>query len=116
MYKQTKTVIEDVVVGKECPGIRKHFTGGESKLELPVTVSFLDEGEYKVHITGSHVFVEKLPTLILKEEKTLTLLDIKFRLNEIEETLKLPVSPEDREKLTKEHNHLSGVLKFMRRE
>ena len=60
MYKTEKIVMEDMVISKNCPGKTKIFTGGKSILEFPFTVSFIDEGEYRVQISGSRVVVNKI--------------------------------------------------------
>ena len=60
MYKTEKKVIEDMIVSESCPGGKHIFTGGESKLELPYTISFKSEGEYKVCINSGRVTVEKI--------------------------------------------------------
>lgn len=60
MYKTKKVVVEDVVIGKNCPKSTHCYTGGKSVLELPVTVSFLDEGKYTVYIDKGRVVVEKV--------------------------------------------------------
>ena len=49
-----------MVVSKNCPGITKIFTGGKCILEFPFTVSFMDEGEYRVQISGGRVVVNKI--------------------------------------------------------
>lgn len=59
MYKDQKVVVEDVVIGKHNGTIRNILTGGESVLKLPVTVSFLDKGEYTVKITDSEIIVRR---------------------------------------------------------
>lgn len=60
MYEIKKTVKEDMIVSKTSPIGKKIFTGGESVLQLPFTVSFMDEGEYKVHVSNSQVVVKKI--------------------------------------------------------
>lgn len=60
MYKTEKIVKEDMIVSKSSPGGKRIFTGGESVLQLPFTVSFMDEGEYKVRVSNSQVVVEKI--------------------------------------------------------
>lgn len=60
MYKTEKIIKEDMVVGKNSPGSTKIFTGGKSTLEFPFTVSFMDEGEYKVQICKGKVVVNKV--------------------------------------------------------
>ena len=60
MYKTEKTVKEDMIVSKSSPGGKRIFTGGKSVLQLPFTVSFMDEGEYKVRVSNSQVVVEKV--------------------------------------------------------
>lgn len=60
MYKTEKIVKEDMIVSKSCPGGKRIFTGGESILQLPFTISFMDEGEYKVLVCNSRVVVEKI--------------------------------------------------------
>ena len=60
MYKTDKIVKEDMVVSKNCPGGTKIFTGGKSILEFPFTVSFMDEGEYRIQISGARVVIEKI--------------------------------------------------------
>lgn len=59
MYKQKNEVIEDMVVTQNCPGGRKIFTGGESVLNFPFTISFMCEGNYKVSIRNGEVRVER---------------------------------------------------------
>lgn len=60
MYKTEKIVKEDMVVSKNCPSGTKIFTGGKSILEFPFTVSFMNEGEYRVKISESRVVVKKI--------------------------------------------------------
>ena len=60
MYKTEKIVKEDMIISKSCPGDKKIFTGGESMLQLPFTISFMDKGEYKVRVSNSQVVVEKI--------------------------------------------------------
>lgn len=60
MYKQERIVIEDMNVGNKCTKITKHLTGGKSVLKLPFTVSFMDKGDYKIHIDSGKVIVEKI--------------------------------------------------------
>lgn len=60
MYKTEKIVKEDMIVSKNCPGGKRIFTGGESILQLPFTISFMDKGEYKVRVSNSEVVVEKI--------------------------------------------------------
>lgn len=60
MYKTEKIVKEDMIISKSCPGGKKIFTGGESILQLPFTISFMDKGKYKVRISNSQVVVEKI--------------------------------------------------------
>lgn len=60
MYRTDKIVKEDMIVSKSSPGGRIIFTGGESVLQWPFTISFMDEGEYKVRIRNSEVFVNKV--------------------------------------------------------
>lgn len=57
MYKQKNEVIEDMVITKNCPSRRKIFTGGESVLQFPFTISFMCEGNYKISIRNGEVFV-----------------------------------------------------------
>lgn len=59
MRKQKTEVIEDMVVTKNCPGGRKIFTGGESIMEFPFTISFMCEGDYKVSIREGQVWVRE---------------------------------------------------------
>ena len=59
MRKQKTEVIEDMVVTKNCPGGRKIFTGGESVMEFPFTISFMCEGNYKVSIREGQVWVRE---------------------------------------------------------
>lgn len=59
MRKQKTEVIEDMVVTKNCPGGRKIFTGGESVMEFPFTISFMCEGDYKVSIREGQVWVRE---------------------------------------------------------
>ena len=59
MRKQKTEVIEDMVVTKNCPGGRKIFTGGESILEFPFTISFMCEGDYKVSIREGQIWVRE---------------------------------------------------------
>ena len=60
MYKTEKIVKEDMIVSKSSPGGKLIFTGGESVLQLPFTVSFMDKGEYKVRVSDSCIVVEKI--------------------------------------------------------
>lgn len=60
MYKTERVVKEDMVVSKSSPGGKRIFTGGESVLQLPFTVSFMDKGEYKVRISDGQAVVEKI--------------------------------------------------------
>lgn len=60
MYKAKQELINDMVVG--CEGFssqKKYFTGGESIMQFPVTVSFESEGEYTVIIRDGMLKVEK---------------------------------------------------------
>lgn len=59
MRKQKTEVIEDMVVTKNCLGGRKIFTGGESVMEFPFTISFMCEGDYKVSIREGQVWVRE---------------------------------------------------------
>ena len=59
MRKQRTEVIEDMVVTETCSGGRKIYTGGESVLTFPFTVSFMCEGNYKVSIRDGEVWVRK---------------------------------------------------------
>lgn len=59
MRKQKTEVIEDMVVTKNCPGGRKIFTGRESVMEFPFTISFMCEGDYKVSIREGQVWVRE---------------------------------------------------------
>ena len=60
MYKQERKVIEDINVSNRNTKMTRYFTGGESVLQLPLTVSFMDKGDYKVHIDSRRVTVEKM--------------------------------------------------------
>ena len=60
MYKTEKKVIEDMIVSESCPGGKHIFTGGESVLHLPFTISFADTGEYRVRINNGSVTVNKV--------------------------------------------------------
>ena len=60
MYKTEKVVKEDMIVSNSNPGGKLIFTGGKSVLQLPFTISFMDKGEYKVHIGDSQIIVEKI--------------------------------------------------------
>lgn len=57
MRKIKTEVIEDVVISENCPSAKKFYTGGESKLEFPFTISFMCEGDYKVSIRNGCVYV-----------------------------------------------------------
>ena len=59
MYKPEQRVIEDMIVSKNSSGEKRIFTGGESVLKLPFTISFMDEGDYVIHISKGHVTVNK---------------------------------------------------------
>lgn len=59
-YRTKREVTEDMKVSKSCPGGRHIFTGGASVLELPFTVSFMDKGDYAVHIDDGQVIVKKI--------------------------------------------------------
>lgn len=59
MRKQKTEVIEDMVITKTCSGGRKIFTGGESVLQYPFTISFMCEGDYKVSIRDGQVWVRE---------------------------------------------------------
>lgn len=59
-YRQKQEVKEDMVVSKSSPGGRHIFTGGESVLQLPFTISFKDTGDYTVHIDHGQVSVNKI--------------------------------------------------------
>lgn len=112
MYKQEKIVVEDAVVGKNCPGSKHYFTGsGKSKLELPVTISFLDEGKYTVHITEGHIFVDRVEDEITKEKaKDPAIAVIEYRINEINNALEMPLSENDRRSLLLELDTLENTL------
>ncbi len=60
MYITKKITKEDMIVSKSSPGGKIIFTGGESVFQRPFTISFMDEGEYKVRISNSEVFVNKV--------------------------------------------------------
>lgn len=60
MYKTEKKVIEDMIVSGSCLEQKHTFTGGKNKLELPYTISFLSEGEYRVSIDSGTVNVTKV--------------------------------------------------------
>lgn len=60
MYRTEKVIKEDMVITKNSPGGRKIFTGGESQLELPFTVSFMEKGDYRVSITDGQVSINKI--------------------------------------------------------
>ena len=59
MHKQKTEVIEDMVITKSSPGGRKIYTGGESVLQFPFTISFMCEGDYKVSIRNRQVIVRE---------------------------------------------------------
>lgn len=69
MYKTEKIVIEDYVVSKGNPNVMRHFTGGRNALELPLTVSFNDEGDYQLHISEKAITIDRVDeTTITKED------------------------------------------------
>ena len=69
MYKTEQKVIEDYVVSKGISNVMRHFTGGKNALELPLTVSFRDEGDYQLHISEKAITINRIDeTIITKEE------------------------------------------------
>ena len=69
MYKTEQKVIEDYVVSKGNSNVMRHFTGGKNALELPLTVSFSDEGDYQLHISEKSITINRVDkTTITKED------------------------------------------------
>lgn len=60
MYKTRKEVIEDIKIGDKSPKAKHIFTGRESTLQLPFTISFSNTGDYVVHIDKDMVVAEKI--------------------------------------------------------
>ena len=52
-YEKMKVVEEDAVVGKKCRQHKTSHLNFENKFKFPFTVSFTDEGEYRVVIIGT---------------------------------------------------------------
>ena len=58
--KMVRVVEEDARVGNKCKSYSAEFHGDYAGVPFPFTVSFYDEGEYKVKIEGKKAFVVKL--------------------------------------------------------
>ena len=58
--KTIRVVEEDACVGNGCKSYLAEFRGDYDGVPFPFTVSFYDEGEYKVKIEGKKAFVVKL--------------------------------------------------------
>lgn len=58
--KTIRVVEEDACVGNGCKSYLAEFHGDYTGVPFPFTVSFYDEGEYKVRIEGNKAFIVKL--------------------------------------------------------
>lgn len=58
--KNVRVVVEDAVIGKNHGSIVRKYMTGHSGFPFPFTVSFCDEGEYKVTIKGEKAIVKRI--------------------------------------------------------
>lgn len=58
--KNVRVVVEDAVIGKKPKSVTMEFGSGYSGFQFPFTVSFCDEGEYKVTIKGKKAIVKRI--------------------------------------------------------
>lgn len=58
--KNVRVVIEDAVIGKKPRSVTREYLTGYSEFQFPFTVSFCDEGEYKVTIKGKKAIVKRI--------------------------------------------------------
>lgn len=56
-YVNKKIVIEDLYCSDFCPETKRYL---KNNPDLPVTISFLDKGDYSVSIQGDRIHVVKV--------------------------------------------------------
>lgn len=56
-YRNEKRVVEDLCCSDTCPETKRFLRDNP---DLPVTISFLDKGEYSVSISGYKIHVVKV--------------------------------------------------------
>ena len=58
--KNVRVVVEDAVIGKKPESVTREYMTGYREFQFPFTVSFCDEGEYKVTIKGKKAIVKRI--------------------------------------------------------
>lgn len=58
--KNVRIVVEDAVIGKKPESVTREYMTGYREFQFPFTVSFCDEGEYKVTIKGKKAIVKRI--------------------------------------------------------
>lgn len=58
--KNIRIVKEDAVMGDKCTKTSISFRSGYNDFQYPLTVSFCNEGEYRVVIKGKTAEIEKI--------------------------------------------------------